>query len=135
MGTQRTLMIIKPDGVRRGLAGEVISRVERKGLLIEQMKMMRIDPGLAGIHYREHREKPFFDELVSFITSGPVVVMVVSGEGAIAALRSLMGATDPLEAAPGSIRGDFAVEITMNVVHGSDSEESAAREISLFFPG
>ncbi len=134
MGIERTLLIIKPDGVSRGLIGEVISRIERKGYRIEDMKMMRIEKELAEKHYSEHREKPFFSNLVSFIISGPVVVAIVSGEGCIAGFRSMMGATDPRKASPGTIRGDFATEITENIVHGSDSPESAKREIALFFP-
>lgn len=126
--------MVKPDGVRRGLVGEVISRIERKTLHIVDLRMLVIDKELASRHYEEHREKPFFDELVSFITSGPVVAMVVEGEDSVTVLRTLMGATDPKKAAPGTIRGDFGLAITENIVHGSDSPESAKRELELFFP-
>jgi nucleoside-diphosphate kinase len=133
MAEQSTLLIVKPDAVRRGLIGEVLSRVEREGLRIEAMRMMQIDRELAERHYAEHSEKPFFGELVEFITSGPVVVAILRGEDAIAVLRRLMGTTDPAKADRGTIRGDFGTEITHNLVHGSDSEESAARELALFF--
>jgi nucleoside-diphosphate kinase len=133
MADQSTLLIVKPDAVRRGLIGEVLSRVEANGLRVEAMRMMKIDRRLAERHYAEHREKPFFGELVEFITSGPVVVARVRGKDAIAVLRQLMGATDPAEADKGTIRGDYGTEITHNLVHGSDSEESAARELALFF--
>ena len=133
MATEQTLILVKPDGVTRGLIGEVISRIERKGYRIEALKLMTLPRETAEQHYGEHRDKPFFGGLVDFITSGPLVAMRVSGEGAIAGMRTLMGATNPLEAAPGSIRGDFATEIGENLVHGSDSPESAARELSLFF--
>jgi nucleoside-diphosphate kinase len=133
MTEQSTLLIVKPDAVRRGLIGEVLSRVEREGLRIEAMRMMQIDRELAERHYAEHSEKPFFGELVEFITSGPVVVAILRGEDAIAVLRRLMGTTDPAKADRGTIRGDFGTEITHNLVHGSDSEESAARELALFF--
>jgi nucleoside-diphosphate kinase len=132
MAEQSTLLIVKPDAVRRGLIGEVLSRVEREGLRIEAMRMMQIDRELAERHYAEHSEKPFFGELVEFITSGPVVVAILRGEDAIAVLRRLMGTTDPAKADRGTIRGDFGTEITHNLVHGSDSEESAARELALF---
>ncbi len=134
MAEERTLVLIKPDGVKRGLVGEIISRFERLGLRIVAMKLMRVDEELASRHYAEHREKPFYPELVSFITSGEVVAMVLEGESAVAAVRKVMGATNCLEAAPGTIRGDFGLGITQNLVHGSDGPESAAREISLFFP-
>jgi nucleoside-diphosphate kinase len=124
---------VKPDGVRRGLVGEVLRRVEAKGLTIERMDLRTIARATAEEHYGEHREKPFFGELVGFITSGPVVVAEITGEDAITCWRTLMGPTDPVQAAPGSIRGDFATEIGENVVHGSDSPESAARELALFF--
>jgi len=130
----RTLVIAKPDAVRRGLVGEIISRIERKGLRIEAMRMTQIDRKTASEHYAEHREKPFFEDLVSFITSGPVVVMVVSGRNAVSVVRKIMGSTDPAEAEPGTIRGDFGLQITENLVHGSDSEQSAERECKLFFP-
>jgi nucleoside-diphosphate kinase len=133
MAEQFTLLILKPDTVRRGLIGEVLSRVEANGLRVEAMRMMEIDRELAERHYAEHSEKPFYGELVEFITSGPVVVAKVRGENAIAVLRTLMGATDPANADKGTIRGDFGKEITQNLVHGSDSEESAARELALFF--
>ena len=133
MATQETLLIVKPDAVRRGLIGEVLGRVEAKGLRIAEMRMMSIDRDLAERHYAEHSDKPFFGDLVDFITSGPVVVARVEGEEAIPALRAIMGATNPVEAAPGTIRGDHATAITENLVHGSDSPESAKRELSLFF--
>ena len=132
---ERTFVMVKPDGVRRRLAGEVIKRIEAKGYSIVEMKLFTIDEDLAKRHYAEHTEKPFFGELVSFITSGPVVAMVVEGDDAVKGSRQIMGATNPLEAVPGSIRGDFASVITENIVHGSDSQESATREIGLFFPG
>ncbi len=131
--SQRTFVMVKPDGVRRRLVGEVIARLERKGYDIVEMRLFTIDEGLAGRHYAEHTEKPFFSELVSFITSGPVVAMAVEGPEAVAGCRQIMGATNPLQAVPGSIRGDYATEITFNIVHGSDSPESAARELELFF--
>jgi nucleoside-diphosphate kinase len=133
--SQQTFVMVKPDGVRRHLVGEVIRRIETKGYQLKEMKLFTIDDSLAKKHYAEHSEKPFFTELVSFITSGPVVAMLVEGSDAVKGMRSLMGATDPVEAAPGSIRGDFASEITENIVHGSDSPESAEREINLFFGG
>jgi nucleoside-diphosphate kinase len=131
---QSTLVIVKPDAVRRGLIGEVLSRIERKGLRIEELRLMRIDRDLAERHYAEHTEKPFFGELVEFITSGPVVVAKVTGREAIAALRTIMGATDPAKSPPGTIRGDLGTVVTENLIHGSDSPESADRELSLFFP-
>ncbi len=134
MAEESTLLIVKPDAVRRGLIGEIVSRIERKTLRVEAMRMMRIDRDLAERHYQEHAEKPFFGELVGFITSGDVVVARVTGQDAISALRNLMGATDPVKAAPGTIRGDFGLVITENLVHGSDSAESAKRELDLFFP-
>lgn len=134
MADQSTLLIIKPDAVSRGLVGEILARIERKGLRITAMRMMVIDRELAEHHYAEHSEKPFFDELVGFITSGPVIVAKVSGRDAVVVLRALMGATDPARAAQGTIRGDYGLEITQNLIHGSDSEESAARELALFFP-
>jgi nucleoside-diphosphate kinase len=130
---QQTLVLVKPDGVRRRLVGEVIRRIEAKGFDIVDMKLIRIDEELANEHYAEHVDKPFFSELVSFITSGPVVAMLVEGLEAVAGVRQLMGATNPLEAAPGSIRGDYATVITENLVHGSDSPASAEREVKLFF--
>ena len=133
MAEESTLLIIKPDAVRRRLAGEVLSRVERKGLRIDAMRMMRVERELAERHYGEHADKPFFGELVDFITSGDLIVARVTGPDAIAALRNLMGATDPVKAAPGTIRGDYGLVITENLVHGSDSPESAKRELDLFF--
>jgi nucleoside-diphosphate kinase len=133
MTDESTLLIVKPDGVRRGLVGEVLRRVEAKGLRIAELKMLQIDRPLAEEHYAEHRERPFFGELVAFITSGPVVVARLEGEGAIDVWRTLMGPTDPASAPPGTIRGDLGLIITENVVHGSDSPESAERELKLFF--
>jgi nucleoside-diphosphate kinase len=133
VATEETLVIVKPDAVRRGLVGEILSRLERKGLRIEEMRMMRIDRDLADRHYEEHRDKPFFAELTDFITSGEVVVARVSGEQAIGVVRALMGPTDPAEAPQGTIRGDYGLVITENLVHGSDSPESAKRELDLFF--
>ena len=131
---QRTLVLVKPDGVRRGLAGEVISRLERKGLTLVKMELRTLDRATAEAHYGEHKERPFFGELVDFITGGPLVALVVEGPNAVAATRRMMGVTNPVEATPGSLRGDYALEIGQNLVHGSDSEESAAREIGIFFP-
>jgi len=130
---ERTFVMIKPDGVQRGLIGEIISRLERKGLKIVAMKMINVDRELAEKHYAEHKEKPFFNNLVQYITSGPVVAMVVEGKNAIKVVRTLVGATDPVEAQPGTIRGDFGLDIGRNIIHASDSLESAEREISLFF--
>lgn len=130
---QRTFIMVKPDGVRRRLTGEVISRIESKGYSIREMRLFTMDETLAKKHYAEHVERPFFADLVSFITSGPVVAMVVEGPDAVTGMRQIMGATNPLEATPGSIRGDFATEIGENIVHGSDSPESAEREVNLFF--
>lgn len=125
--------MVKPDGVAKALVGTVIARLEGKGLKLAQMKMMNIDRSLAEEHYGEHKERPFFGELVDFITSGPVVAMEWTGPSAITAARQMMGATNPLEAGPGTIRGDFALEIGENIVHGSDGPESAERELGLFF--
>jgi len=133
MASESTLLIVKPDGVRRGLAGEVLSRVEAKGLGIAEMRMMQIDRTLAEEHYAEHGDKPFFDELVTFITSGPVVVAKLEGEGAIDVWRAMMGPTNPATAPSGTIRGDFGLTIGENIVHGSDSVSSAERELTLFF--
>jgi nucleoside-diphosphate kinase len=130
---ESTLLIVKPDGVRRGLVGEVLRRVELKGLRIAEMRLMTIDRPIAEEHYGEHREKPFFGELVDFITSGPVVVARLEGEGAIDVWRTVMGPTNPATAPPGTIRGDLGLIITENIVHGSDSAESAERELKLFF--
>ena len=130
---ERTLVLVKGDGVRRRLIGEIIRRVEAKGLDIQSLQLMDVSRELAEEHYAEHREKPFFEELVDFITSTPVVAMRVQGEGAIKVMRNLMGATNPAEAAPGTIRGDLALSLPDNLVHGSDSPESAERELDLFF--
>ncbi|MGH2961180.1 MAG: nucleoside-diphosphate kinase [Solirubrobacterales bacterium] len=130
----RTLILVKPDAFERGLTGEVLARFERKGLRLVAMRQMVVDPELANRHYAEHAGKPFFGELIRFITRGPLVAMVLEGEKAVEAARQVIGATDPLEASPGSIRGDLATEVTFNLVHGSDSEESAKREIELWFP-
>jgi nucleoside-diphosphate kinase len=134
MATQRTLVLVKPDGVRRGLAGEVIGRLERKGLSLVAMELRNLDVETAQAHYAEHAERPFFGELVEFITGGPLVALVVEGPNAVAGTRRVMGVTNPVEATPGSIRGDYALEIGQNLVHGSDSPESAEREIGIFFP-
>lgn len=133
MAEQETLVIVKPDAVKRGLIGEILTRLQRKSLRIAEMRLMRVDGDLAERLYAEHREKAFFSELVEFITSGDVVVARISGESAIPVVRGLMGATDPAQAAPGTIRGDFGLAITQNLVHGSDSPESAKRELDLFF--
>jgi len=130
----RTLILVKPDAFERGLTGEVIARFEHKGLRIVAMKHMTVDRALAEQHYAEHEGKPFFEELFSFITSGPLVAMVLEGQDAVKAARQLIGATNPIEAAPGSIRGDYGLEVQTNLVHGSDSPESAQRETGLFFP-
>jgi nucleoside-diphosphate kinase len=130
----RTLILVKPDAFERGLTGEIIARFERKGLRIEAMKLMRIERDLAERHYSEHSAKPFFGELIEFITRGPLVALVLEGPDAVPAARSVIGATNPVEAVPGSIRGDFALEVTFNLVHGSDSDNTAEREIGLWFP-
>jgi nucleoside-diphosphate kinase len=130
----RTLILVKPDAFERGLTGEVISRFERKGLRLMALKQVRIGEDIANVHYAEHAEKPFFGELVDFITGGPLVALVLEGYEAVPAARQVIGATNPLEAAPGSIRGELGLEVQTNLVHGSDSAESAAREIGLFFP-
>jgi len=130
---ERTLVIVKPDGVQRGLTGEVISRLERRGLKIVGLKMMSISTDLAERHYEVHRGKPFYEGLIRYITSEPVVAMVVEGTGAVQVVRRTMGATNPTNADPGTVRADFALEIGRNIVHGSDSPETAAREIALFF--
>jgi nucleoside-diphosphate kinase len=135
MAEQSTLLIVKPDAVRRGLIGEILSRVERKGLRVDDLRMMTIPRDLAERHYAEHREMPFFDDLVAFIVGGPVVLARLSGREAVSVLRALMGATDPAKSPPGTIRGDLGIEITENLVHGSDSPESATRELELFVPG
>jgi len=133
MTEERTLVLVKPDGVQRGLVGEIVSRLERRGLHLAGLKLMRIDEALAARHYAEHVGKPFYPGLVRFITSAPVVAMVWEGPGAVALVRASMGATDPATSAPGTIRGDLAVSIGTNVVHGSDSPERAEVEVSLFF--
>ena len=130
----RTLILVKPDAFERGLTGEVLARFERKGLQPVAIKLMTVEEDLANRHYAEHTDKPFFGELISFITRAPLVAMVLEGEKAVEAARQVIGATDPLDAAPGSIRGEYAVEVTFNLVHGSDSDQSARREIELWFP-
>ena len=130
---ERTFVAIKPDGVQRGLIGDVISRLERRGLKLVAVRLMQVDEELAGRHYAEHVDRPFFASLVSFITSGPIVAMIWEANNAVALARQTMGATNPGEASPGTIRGDFGVDIGRNIVHGSDSPESAEREIGLFF--
>ena len=131
---ERTLILIKPDAFARNLSGEIIARFERKGLRLVALKLMTMSRDMAAQHYAEHEGKGFYDELVTFITSGPLVAMVLEGEQAVVAARQVIGATDPLKATTGSIRGDFAIEVGQNMVHGSDSPESAAREVALFFP-
>jgi nucleoside-diphosphate kinase len=131
---ERTLVLVKPDGVERGLVGEVLARIERRGFTLVTLDLRTLDRATAETHYAEHAGKPFFDSLVTFITGGPLVAAVIEGEGAIAAWRSMMGATNPTAAAPGTIRGDLATVTQNNVTHGSDSPESAVREIALFFP-
>ena len=132
--SERTLVLVKPDGVERGLVGEVISRIERKGFKIVALEMRTLERSIAETHYAEHTDKPFFKDLVDFISGGPLVAAVIEGNEAIAAWRTMMGATNPINAAMGTIRGDLATETQLNVSHGSDSLESAAREIALFFP-
>jgi nucleoside-diphosphate kinase len=131
---ERTLILVKPDAFARSLTGEIIARFERKGLRLAALRQLTMERELAERHYAEHEGKPFYGELVDFITSGPLVAMVLEGESAVAAARQVIGATNPVEAAPGSIRGDFAISVGQNMVHGSDSPESAAREVGLFFP-
>jgi nucleoside-diphosphate kinase len=133
--TERTLFLIKPDAVERRLVGEIVSRFERRGLALRGMKLIRVTGQQAAEHYAEHVGKPFYPGLVEFITSGPVVAMVLEGPGAVAGVRTMMGATNPLDSAPGTIRGDYAVDLGRNVVHGSDSVASAEREIEIFFTG
>ena len=130
----RTLILVKPDAFARGLTGEILARFERKGLSIVALEQQTLTTATAETHYAEHKERPFFGELVEFITSGPLVAAVLEGNDAVKAARQLIGATNPLEAATGSIRGDFATEVGQNLVHGSDSDESAAREAAIFFP-
>jgi nucleoside-diphosphate kinase len=133
MAVEQTLVLIKPDAVQRGLAGEILARFERRGLELRDGKLLTVDRSLAEEHYAEHAEKPFYGELVSFITSGPTLALVLEGEGAIALVRTTMGATNPADAGPGTIRGDLALSMPDNLVHGSDSAESAEREIALWF--
>jgi nucleoside-diphosphate kinase len=135
MAAERTLVLCKPDAVERGLVGEIVGRIERKGLTIVALELRNLDANTAKQHYSEHVGKPFFEDLVSFITRSPLVAMVVEGPDAWKVMRTMMGTTNPREAAPGTIRGDLAIELTENLVHGSDGSESAAREIALFFPG
>ena len=132
--SERTLILVKPDGVARGLVGEVLGRIEAKGLALVALELRTLDETTAKTHYAEHAERPFFADLVAFITSGPLVALVAEGPRAIEGFRQLAGATDPVAAPTGSIRGDFALEVQNNIVHGSDSPDSAAREIALFFP-
>jgi nucleoside-diphosphate kinase len=134
VAAERTLILVKPDAYERGLTGEVIARFERKGLRLVALTLMQADEPLANVHYEEHTDKPFFGELVDFITRGPLVAMILEGPNAIEAARQVIGATDPLEADAGSIRGEYATEVTFNLVHGSDSPESAEREIGIWFP-
>jgi nucleoside-diphosphate kinase len=135
MAAEQTLVLIKPDAMARQLAGEILARFERRGLALRAAKLLTVDRQLAERHYAEHAEKPFFPELVEFITSGPTLALVLEGEGAIPVVRKTMGATNPAEACPGSIRGQFALSMPDNLVHGSDSPESAQRELELWFPG
>src|SRR6266542_3830600 len=134
MATEQTLVLVKPDGVRRHLIGEVIRRLEAKGLEIVAMRMLTMDKEMASKHYEEHTDKPFFADLVTFITGGPLVAMAIEGDEAVSVVRTVMGATDPKKADLGTIRGDLAIEMTENIVHGSDSPTSAKRELALFFP-
>jgi len=135
LALERTLILVKPDAMARGLAGEILARFERRGLVVRDARLVEVDRDLAERHYAEHAEKPFFGELVSFITSGPTLALALEGEGAIATARSTIGATNPAEATPGSIRGDLALAMPDNLVHGSDSPESAERELALWFSG
>ena len=134
MAVETTLVLVKPDGMRRQLAGEIVARLERRGLELRGARLLKIPRSLAQQHYAEHKGKPFYAGLVSFITSGPVLALAVRGESAIGVVRTMMGATNPLDSAPGTIRGDFALELSENIVHGSDSKASAKRELGLFFP-
>ncbi|HEY6583360.1 MAG TPA: nucleoside-diphosphate kinase [Gaiellaceae bacterium] len=134
MAVERTLVLVKPDAMRRQLAGEIVGRLEQRGLQLRAARLLTVDRALAEQHYAEHTEKPFFGELIEFITSGPTLAIVVEGEGAIATVRTTMGATNPADAAPGTIRGDLSLSMPDNLVHGSDSPESAEREIALWFP-
>ncbi|MFD1677117.1 nucleoside-diphosphate kinase [Alicyclobacillus fodiniaquatilis] len=133
MAVEKTFVMVKPDGVQRGLVGEIIGRFERKGLKLVNAKLLQVPETLAQSHYAEHKERPFFGELVTFITSSPVFAMVLEGDSAISVARNMMGKTNPVESAPGTIRGDYGLTIGMNIIHGSDSAESAAREIELWF--
>jgi len=133
MAVERTLVLIKPDAMQRGLAGEILARFERRGLELREVKLLTVDRSLAEEHYAEHAEKPFYGELVEFITSGPTLALVLEGEGTIAVVRTTMGATNPADAGPGTVRGDLALSMPDNLVHGSDSPESAEREIALWF--
>lgn len=133
MAVERTFFLIKPNGVERGLVGEIVRRVEARGFHLRGLKLMHVSTELAEAHYEEHKDKPFFGELIEFITRGPVVAMVVEGESAIKVIRTMMGSTNPVDAAPGTIRGDFALDMGENVVHGSDGPDAAAREIGLYF--
>jgi nucleoside-diphosphate kinase len=134
MAVETTLVLVKPDGMRRALAGEIVARLERRGFELRGARLLKIPRPLAQEHYAEHKGKPFFGDLVSFITSGPVLALAVRGESAIATVRTMMGATNPLDSAPGTIRGDYALELSENIVHGSDSKASTKRELGLFFP-
>src|SRR5688572_25794010 len=134
MAVETTLVLVKPDGVGRGLAGEIVARLERRGFELRGVRLLKVSRSLAQQHYAEHKGKPFFADLVSFISSGPVLALAVRGESAIPTVRTMMGATNPLDSAPGTIRGDFALELSENIVHGSDSKASAKRELGLFFP-
>jgi nucleoside-diphosphate kinase len=134
MARETTLVLVKPDGMNRGLAGEILARMERRGLELRGARLLKVTRQMAREHYAEHKGKAFFMGLVEFITSGPVLALAVSGESAISVVRTMMGATDPLDSAPGTIRGDFALELSENIVHGSDSKASARRELALFFP-
>jgi nucleoside-diphosphate kinase len=134
MARETTLVLVKPDGMQRGLAGEIVGRFERRGLQLRGARLLRVTKPLAREHYAEHKGKAFYSGLVDFITSGPVLALAVSGESAISVVRTMMGATNPLDSAPGTIRGDFALELSENIVHGSDSTASARRELKLFFP-
>ena len=134
MAVETTLVLVKPDGMQRRLAGEILARLERRGLELRGARLLKISRSLAGQHYAEHKGKPFYAGLVSFITSGPVLALALRGESAISVVRTMMGATNPLDSAPGTIRGDYALELSENIVHGSDSKASAKRELGLFFP-
>jgi nucleoside-diphosphate kinase len=134
MAVETTLVLVKPDGMRRALAGEIVARLERRGFELRGARLLKIPRALAQRHYAEHKGKPFFGDLVSFISSGPVLALAVRGESAIGTVRTMMGATNPLDSAPGTIRGDYALELSENIVHGSDSKASAKRELKLFFP-